>query len=290
MANYSDIPPFNDKETLFVIGNGFDLFHGLSTKYNHFYLWLKNSGYTEFTENMSKVFYELNDDTNMWADFERSLSKVDIDLLHENYIDLYPNAEKDVVVNTIEPTIRLIPKMLRKWIGSISLDNTTSKIPLSKEAHFLNFNYTLTLETVYDVPHHRVCHIHNSLDSNQNLIVGCDKAPVDFSILDKKETDMTQTKVRHEAIITLEKVIKDTKGAYDAHKSFFEDLSQIKSVIVIGHSLSEIDKYYFKKLLAIVPNEAEWFVSCYSISEYDTLFNNSLRLGIPNAKIFELYN
>lgn len=290
MTYYSEAPSFNDKDTLFVIGNGFDLFHGLSTKYNHFYLWLKNNGYTEFTENMSKVFYELNDDTNMWADFERSLSKVDIDLLHEIYIDLYPNAEKDVVVNTIEPTIRLIPEMLRKWIGSISLDNVKPQIPISKEAHFLNFNYTMTLETVYDVPHNRVCHIHNSLDSNQNLIVGCDKAPVDFNILDKKETDMTQTKVRHEAIITLERVIKDTKGAYDAHKSFFENLRHIKKVIVLGHSLSEIDRFYFKKLLTIVPNETKWFVSCYSISERNTLFNNSVKLGIPDAHIFEFYN
>ena len=59
---------------LYIIGNGFDIYTGLATKYSDFRKWLENS-YPFIYENMYAT-YDMDGD--WWNDFEAQLGKLDI--------------------------------------------------------------------------------------------------------------------------------------------------------------------------------------------------------------------
>ena len=45
---------------------------------------------------------------------------------------------------------------------------------------------------------------------------------------------------------------------------FFDSLSKISTIYVLGHSLSEIDIDYFEKIKSIVLSNAYWHISYYN--------------------------
>ena len=47
------------------------------------------------------------------------------------------------------------------------------------------------------------------------------------------------------------------------HEGFFDGLSDIDTVIVIGHSLSEVDMEYFEKICSEIHSDAKWIFSCH---------------------------
>ena len=60
-----------EKNTLYIIGNGFDLFHKLPTSYFHFYQWLKMMKQDDFIDKMEEFFPSKHEiDKLLWHDFE----------------------------------------------------------------------------------------------------------------------------------------------------------------------------------------------------------------------------
>lgn len=45
-----------EQDTLYIVGNGFDLAHGLKTKYNDFRNWLEESGFHSFVNRMEALY------------------------------------------------------------------------------------------------------------------------------------------------------------------------------------------------------------------------------------------
>lgn len=60
---------------LYVIGNGFDIFTGLNTRYSDFREWLKHN-YIFVYEQLESVYN--SPEIEWWNDFEVSLGKLDI--------------------------------------------------------------------------------------------------------------------------------------------------------------------------------------------------------------------
>ena len=60
--------------TLVIVGNGFDLWHGLPTSYADFKIFLENNGnHKNFLEDISKYI----DESALWSDFEHALGEID---------------------------------------------------------------------------------------------------------------------------------------------------------------------------------------------------------------------
>ena len=57
---------------LFIIGNGFDLFHGFKTGYNHFKDYLKNYN-CPFNDTFSLADFFLGENEDLRSDFENKL-------------------------------------------------------------------------------------------------------------------------------------------------------------------------------------------------------------------------
>lgn len=171
-------------KTLYIIGNGFDIHHKLPTDFKYFHNYVidnKISLKDDFEE-----YFSFNPNDNSWSNFEKDLGKFDckyffdkinnIDILHENFklssiydLEDQLNQETDKLINQIRDAFE-------SWIEEIDLDSADKKLSLKKNALFLNFNYTLTLEKVYGISPDKIFHIHGDIKREKmELIFGHNK-------------------------------------------------------------------------------------------------------------------
>ena len=60
------------EKTLYIIGNGFDIAHGIQSEYKYFYNYLRE--YDErFLNSLSGIYPRLFDDVKLWCSFEKEL-------------------------------------------------------------------------------------------------------------------------------------------------------------------------------------------------------------------------
>lgn len=83
---------------LYIIGNGFDIHHGINSSYLNFRNWLEKAEPNIYSQLCD--LYEISTDENKakewWSDFENMLSEVDLNNYVENVvIENYPDLSKD---------------------------------------------------------------------------------------------------------------------------------------------------------------------------------------------------
>ena len=69
---------------------------------------------------------------------------------------------------------------------------------------------------------------------------------------------------------------------------FFTNLTEVEKVIVLGHSISEVDLKYFEVLKAKLNENVIWNVSYYSELEKQAHKETLLQLGINNNNIVQI--
>ena len=70
---------------LFIIGNGFDLWHNLPTNYKDFY-----QQYREYLDQIEHYFPNGLQEEELWSDFENVLGKFDESILIDENPDILP--------------------------------------------------------------------------------------------------------------------------------------------------------------------------------------------------------
>ncbi|RLV57976.1 hypothetical protein D5018_19725 [Parashewanella curva] len=78
---------------------------------------------------------------------------------------------------------------------------------------------------------------------------------------------------------------KDTNSILNKNRSFFDNLFHVTEVLVLGHSLSEVDEPYFEEIKKRVNPDCLWSVSAYGESEKISHKNTLINLGIEEKKI-----
>lgn len=76
----------NNYKYLYIIGNGFDIFTGLKTRYSDFRKWLE-CNYISIYEAMTSIY---GNDGEWWNDFENELGNLNI----ANYVSMFRPKEK----------------------------------------------------------------------------------------------------------------------------------------------------------------------------------------------------
>ncbi len=175
---------------LFIIGNGFDLAHGMKSSYNAFKKYLQNyCGYNSMSKLEVPHIYKNGRDCNdadaakmliklisivengeNWCDLENSLGHIDYSRFFDN-----DNMEEynEKIAEGLEISILKIKYFFEKWITSLDssqirpLSSFKKFINIDKD-YFLTFNYTALLENIYGAK--KVCHVHGN-DSG-NIIFG----------------------------------------------------------------------------------------------------------------------
>lgn len=122
--------------SLFIIGNGFDLMHGVPSSYYDFRDSIGKDNILRFT---LETFIQTDD---MWGDFENSLAYLDresmlgtIDMWFDNFdvLDEYNEAfsaddyfaAQEIAMTPIYVLTQELPKRFRKWIESLRYNGQT---------------------------------------------------------------------------------------------------------------------------------------------------------------------
>jgi hypothetical protein len=56
---------------------------------------------------------------------------------------------------------------------------------------------------------------------------------------------------RTTSLMDISKTFKPSARLIEDHRSFFDQLVDVEEICILGHSLAEVDKSYFDRLLAI---------------------------------------
>ena len=216
---------------LFIIGNGFDMSHGIPSAYNDFKRYLKvtycipddsypvvstSEGHNGETivdpaESAKLLVYGINttDDYVKWSDFENDLSEMDFSWLAPDPND-YTDKEGDTnpfyfegvfnpYVGDFSCNIAVWRKLFEEWIDEVNdgINNVSYKPNdkivklLDDDSFVLSFNYTETIEKLYNFGN--ILHIHNKV--GEDLIWGHGSERVDID--DEYDFNPDQLKVSH---------------------------------------------------------------------------------------------
>tara|TARA_A100000171_G_scaffold35638_3_gene34224 strand:- start:21614 stop:22591 length:978 start_codon:yes stop_codon:yes gene_type:complete len=310
-------------KTLYIIGNGFDLHHNLDTWYSSFGLFLKRKYgdvYDVFLEYYG--FGDLNEKDKeslkdpMWWEFEASLAEMDGDMLLENHVEHVPNYSSDdfrdrdrydiqiYIQDIVDKATLKMRQAFEEFINNVAYpDVLTSKLAnIDKEALFLSFNYTDTLERYYKVARENIEYIHNKAGEGDDLILGHGIDPSEFRRQEDEPPEEPEERERWEEWMAdqydysiekgkdevrwyFQKSFKPTEDVISQRHSFFDKLSKIERVYVLGHSLAEVDLPYFRALKKRLHGNEEWVVSYYRDSEIANRKAIIQSLGVAEDKI-----
>lgn len=274
-----------DHNMLYIIGNGFDLAHNIKSKYSNFASWLYLNDHEPFVENMEKMF-PMSDYGHplIWSDFEGVLGRYNPayiqSYMNVNPADIYNKNDVNESMATVKKIVRCIRPLMKEWAKNIDISTVEPRFTLNKEAKYLTFNYTKTLENVYYIPQKNICHIHGCVDSNEGLIVGHVQPRDTIIYTGKDEEEIPQSEI----ITTMNKLDKCVKKQLDKHSIFFDSLGNIDSVVVIGHSLTMIDEQYFHEVKRKINSDAYWCFTFYNQQDKSNIDSFVKRINLSSDK------
>ncbi|TEW56592.1 hypothetical protein E2R68_00720 [Psychromonas sp. RZ22] len=285
---------------LYIIGNGFDLHHGLATNYTDFEYHLKTH-HIQLLDNLNKYYYILENDQNLWSKFEENLANLDkdglLDYLTEYFDDRSDRGRNAMAIET-ETYLDLLTNGLRREFSEFILKAENKGIERSKlikidiDAKFISFNYTKTLEKIYLIPRGNIFYIHGIASEKEGIILGHSTNPELFND-DKPELTPPKGASKENLELWYEYMsdqhnpiyddcvrevnryflssFKNTKKIIEENSVYFDDLSDIKEVFIYGHSMSCVDIEYFKYLASTVKLSCRWCISYYDENEKEEL-------------------
>lgn len=255
-------------DTLFVIGNGFDIWQGLGTSYNEFreyYLTHRDqilkrlhikkrqivcsSGKVIELSDVELVygdpFHPKELDKEFWGNFETSLSEIDTERLN-----LFFDKDRKGL-RAMEKSIRNAKRILTEafcgWIASLTITKQKSEYDFGSNCVFINFNYTDTLEKRFGVSSNLIYHIHGEASDKKSIIFGHSKHP------QLPEPFLYRIGGRYRGLYFVDRLLYETdKHVQDNIQSLcmFLALSgasceSIKNIYILGQSMSLPDLEYF---------------------------------------------
>jgi hypothetical protein len=273
-----------DEDTLFIIGNGFDMAHGIKSSYWDFRNWLIAHRYWDDVMNLEKLFPITDGGINMlWKDFEEAIGKYDPQKIHNEFFQGVDNGfSKDVqvrVAERIKPFIKKIPSYMKEWAENMEGMYSITKVYKGLEPSFkyLTFNYTLVLENLYLIPRNNVLHIHGSIHDDK-IIVGHDN---------KKDPNegyqyYSNVEISKRNIVELMNTnVKPIDDLISKNQDFFSSIYNVKKIVVVGHSLSRVDMPYFYKVADRVSPDCIWHFCWHTIEDL-----SYIKLTITNPTSF----
>ncbi|MCP1134480.1 bacteriophage abortive infection AbiH family protein [Paenibacillus polysaccharolyticus] len=292
---------------LFVIGNGFDIAHKLETQYFHFREFIKESswGFLARFEEMYG-FYPTSDEElvkeYLWREFEKKLSDIDEEIMIENGVSIELDLESgDIgILDTLngywEDEYNFIKKLqsyLYDWIKAVDIDveRKTDLISQDRDDIYLNFNYTLVLEKVYEIESNRIIHIHGSVDEDDiEPVIGHGNQDKINKMKERIEEASNNFWEKEESIYRAvlnyyKRTLKDVESFLFLHQTFFGKLINVQQVHIVGTSLGEVDMPYFHKIKEHVGENTIWNIYYYNVEEIEHLVKQVRSLGVNEENI-----
>jgi len=269
---------------LFIIGNGFDIAHGLKTKYSDFEKYLMKNfpdadpenalipepnedGLYDDNEVVSFLLKIISDTKgDAWKNLENTLGELNYsDFLTSN--DECENTEddwKNAYFNEdnakyIRNAVEKIRDYFSDWINQIDISQVQpysifEKFINKQNDLFLTFNYTMTLENVYKIQSKNILHIHGK--QGEQLIFGHGN-PNDIS--ENYEADYTGSENYIEELH--EALRKNTSTIINDNMAWFNSLGTLDQIYSYGFSFAQVDLVYIQQLCKSTTKNTTWYLS-----------------------------
>lgn len=305
--------------SLYIIGNGFDIAHGIDTRYWKFRVYLENN-HSDFLVEFEKLYnifpldnteygysieaqerWNKNVDNELWSAFEKSVGEPDTSSMLNYSECTVDGLDLESGLIGIQDTmdeywrqeygyINNLQKYTKEWIEQVSLEDVLPKkksILNNYKDYFFNFNYTGILEQIYNVEN--VFHIHGCVVDKMagSPIIGhCNKKMIDYhyqlSREAKENFDEGGYSIHNAIGEYLEACYKDTKRLICINDNYFNKLKTVDNVIVIGWSAGDVDIPYLIKIKDSIKQDAKWTVYYYDGQAEKSLRDAFAKTGITD--------
>lgn len=265
-----------EKETeLLIIGNGFDIAHGLKTRYSDFRSYVMSDDSvanhrffpplivvdevrTPYGKEMQRIFDK--ECGNDWSDFENHLGKLSYQILpHAKCNPLNERFLQDDIYNFYRFVRYDLREIFDDWIRHIDYSHFSKNSRIDsalRDIDFvLSFNYTDVLERKYNFEGNKVFHVHGKVGgqlifghgkSEDELLTG--KAGIEFDF--------------QETVLYLRKPVEEIIGK---NEQFFRGLTHVRKIYCCGFSFSDVDKPYITEICKYLNNDVVWYQDDYDL-------------------------
>ncbi len=288
---YNDSMSNESVNTLFVVGNGFDIHHDINSRYSDYRKWLIDNHKLSHDEDIEGFF---NSDCELWSSLEENLSTFDCrSLATEMVSDNPPQLGSEhfestltdgvtEVENQMEDWWHAIKSNLNEWVLELKQPNRNKRIYLNADgAAFLTFNYTRTLEDLYKIDSKRILHIHGVKGDSQyefghgggqnafteNSSANSSNGAVDIDANIEIATNWATSSAKR-CFAQWEKPVAEI---IRRHKEFFSSLRDIGRVVFLGFGFSKVDKPYVQKIKEMVGPNVRWCSTWYTQQDIDNI-------------------
>ena len=275
-------------------------------------------------ENDAGLFFKLTQvynsawEYNWWRDFENSLAQLNISFYANKKGNLYdPEYIKEgsieektkyaskIVFDEFKSIKDSLRTVFQKWLSEAyenCLKNKKIQFP-NEDSIFFTFNYTKTLEDIYEIDAKRIYHIHGVIDDKDSMEVGhglgeeelndmlIGQEPRIGEVWNNRLNRMVRLQIvtpKHKelaALSSLRSIVslkKDVEGCIKKNQQFFNEILDVERIYVYGFSFSSIDMPYLEKIIRRTKPETHWVISWYLQDDKRRIMDFVIRYDIQN--------
>lgn len=310
-------------DSLFIAGNGFDIAHGIPSKYSEFRKYLIKNYPDALKFRDEKIYMEDYDylipeefaaeillstmdkvDGENWENFEAALAHIDFsnkfpvpqhkeneteeedNILMKDYL-LYMDGLSSAFIACTKWWQVFFQRWIREVQVPIKIYNYSSKNSLKElfrdnNMLFFSFNYTKTLEKIYEIKD--VTHIHNYV--GQKLVFGHGE---DNATYEENSNDcLLGSSFLDDMVMSFR---KNTDFSMIRCKKFFKRLGlNIEKVYSYGFGYGKVDNVYIKRIINSISPDARWYFTEYEAKDSEALRIKKIKLRNYGFKgTFDIY-
>lgn len=281
-----------------IVGNGFDVNHGLPSSYANFKEWLSanDKDLFDFLDRYIDASGE------WWNDFERNLSGINVpQLIKDTPLKKAPTS----TITGLPPSFshpaswklddirKKLSTRFTEWVKNIDDEDVKKTVDLPMASLYISFNYTNILEQVYGIDENRIVYIHGKASRGDELIFGHGKNQF---VLEKDV--MQRYGLYRSSDFYKAGTYGDSEYELTHHLSYWQKYIQLANhydvllpavknanmVYVYGLSFSEVDYPYIQWIIEKNPS-LKWLVSWHSEKDKKCISETLRILGA----VYELF-
>ena len=141
---------------------------------------------------------------------------------------------------------------------------------------FLCFNYTNTLEKVYNANRNNICYIHGNANENTDIYFGHGNNLTYDDFINSISND-NYFSVADEYCTINDILRKPVMNIIEKNIDFFTSLNNINQIYSYGFSYGEVDLPYIRKICEYISNTTEWYIHSYPSEKEKNIFKDEIR-------------
>lgn len=293
-------------ESLVIVGNGFDVYCGLPTELKRYQNYF-NTHYVDVMQELGLNYIDgespfhvaygkeiIDDSYEFWCNYEERLALLDIKRLRK----LTEQEQADC----LDGAYRLSQTIFKRWITEAYQRHVPDYIGrVQKNAFFINFNYTPTLEQYFEASDSQIHYIHGNIDGENKVIVGHNvggrvrprrewygDSGIGYRLYCEEnylyETDKKSNWIKLRMTRNNVGNLSPRNGGASKWSKFELSVQSIRQIVVLGHSLNPIDLTYFNYIhRKTKENNPVWIVSWYKDEDLYNAYHLKAMLRIPDT-------